>query len=179
MSIPPGISEVLLPRDDLNVVDLTLSIGTKSAPDLLAMPDSELFSKIASLITSEEHVTFLRSLSIPTAMQVEMIQERLENLSKDATNEEKPKSLVYPLSATPSPNIRLPLWVLEYWSKTHKIVENKDHWGPAIAWLKQKKNQEVIDILRELPWNLKYRTPDKELDNALNISDLASFCLEE
>ena len=68
MSIPPGISVVLLPRDDLNVIDLVdftiSSIGTKSAPDLLAtgMTDSKLFLKTASLITSKriasEHVIF-------------------------------------------------------------------------------------------------------------------------
>ena len=50
--------------------------------------------------------------------------------------------------------------------------------GPAIARLKQKKSQGVINLLtRELPW--KYRIPDKELGNALDISDLAPFCLEE
>ena len=180
MSIPPDISKVLLPQDDLNVVDLvdfTISKGTKSAPDLLVMQDSELFLKIASVITSEKHVAFLHSLAIPTAMQVGLIQERLEKVSED---EEIPKSLAYPLSATHSPgspNIRLPLWILEYWSKTYKAVESKDCWGPAIARLKQRKSQEVIDILRELPW--KYRTPDKELDNALDISDLALFCSEE
>ena len=64
MSIPSDISKVLLPQDDLNVVDLvdfTISKGTKSAPDLLVMQDSELFSKIASVITSEKHVAFLHS----------------------------------------------------------------------------------------------------------------------
>ena len=180
MSIPLGISKILLPQDDLNVIDLvnfaisTGSTDTKSAPNLLDIPDSQLFSKIASLITSEEHVTFLRTLSIPTAIQVELIQQRLEKASED---EEKPKSLVYPLSITPSSNIRLPLWVLDYWRKTYRIVENKDRWGSAIARLKQKKNQEVINLLRELPWN--YQTPDKELANALDISDLTLFCLEE
>lgn len=131
MSIPLGISKILLPQDDLNVIDLvnfaisTGSTDTKSAPNLLDIPDSQLFSKIASLITSEEHVTFLRTLSIPTAIQVELIQQRLEKASED---EEKPKSLVYPLSITPSSNIRLPLWVLEYWSKTYEIVDSKDRW---------------------------------------------------
>ena len=49
----------------INLVDFTISsIGTKSAPDLLAtgMTDSKLFLKTASLITSEriasEHVIF-------------------------------------------------------------------------------------------------------------------------
>ena len=38
MSIPPDVSKVLLPQDDLNVVDLvdfTIYKCTKSAPDLL------------------------------------------------------------------------------------------------------------------------------------------------
>lgn len=183
MNIPAGIYEVLLPQDDLNVVDLidfTISLGKNSAPNgpnLLAMPDSELFSKIASLITSEEHVAFLHSLSFPTVMEVEILQERLEKVSENKVDEEKPKSLVYPLSTTNSPNIRLPLWVLEYWRKSHRVVEHKGHWGPAIAWLKWKKSQETIDILREVPW--KYQTPDKELSNTLDISDLALFCSEK
>ena len=83
MSIPPDISKVLLSQDDLNVVDLvdfTISKGTKSAPDLLVMQDSELFSKIASVITSEKHVAFLHSLAIPTAMQVRLLQEKLKAL---------------------------------------------------------------------------------------------------
>ena len=50
MGIPSGISEVLLPQDDLNVVDLidfAIPQG-KHAPDLLAMDDSALFSKTGS-----------------------------------------------------------------------------------------------------------------------------------
>jgi hypothetical protein len=53
MGIPPEISEVLLPQDDLNVVELlnfSVTVG-KSSPALLAQPDSDLFSKIASRIT--------------------------------------------------------------------------------------------------------------------------------
>jgi hypothetical protein len=184
MGIPPGISEVLLPQDDLNVVELVnfslLSTGKSSpGPTLLALPDSELFSKIASLITGEEHVAFLHTLSIPTVTELGMLEERLEKVS-DSENEvddkEKPKSLVYPLVTHSSSNIRLPLWVLEYWSKVHEIAQNKGHWGPAIAWLKQKKSPETINILRDVPW--KYRTPDKELANALDISDLSLFCSE-
>ena len=179
MGIPPGISEVLLPRDDLNVVELinfAVSIP-KSCPSLLAMPDSKVFSKISSVITGEEHVSFLHTLSIPTITELETLEERLEKvLENELDDEEKPKSLVYPLVTANSSNIRLPLWVLEYWRKTHEIAWNKSHWGPAIAWLKQKKSQEAINILRSVPW--KYRTPDKELDNALDICDLSLFCSE-
>ena len=90
----------------------------------------------------------------------------------------KPKSLVYPLPTptTTSPSIRLPLWVLDYWSKAHTIPKQKDRWRPAISWLKQKKNHDAINALRQVPWN--YQTPDKELKNALDISDLALFCSE-
>ena len=134
MGIPHGISEILLPRNDLNVVDLVnfaIPLG-KHAPDLLALDDSTLFSKTGSLITSKEHVSFLHSLSIPTAMDVEFLQERLENVSKD---EEKPQSLVYPLPTATSPSIRLPLWVLE----GPQSSEQKEFWIPAVAWLKQRK----------------------------------------
>lgn len=180
MGIPLGISEVLLPQDDLNVVDFidfVIPLG-EHTPDLLAMDDSTLFSKIGSLITNKEHVSFLHSLSIPTARDVEVLQERLEKLSEDVAEQEKPKSLVYPLPnpITTSPSIRLPLWVLDYWSKAHTILEQKDLWRPAIAWLKQKKNHGIINALRQVPW--KYQTPDKELKNALDISDLALFCSE-
>jgi len=60
MGIPPGISEVLLPQDDLNVldfIDFVIPLG-EHTPDLLAMDDSTLFSKIGSLITNKEHVSF-------------------------------------------------------------------------------------------------------------------------
>jgi hypothetical protein len=180
MGIPPGISEVLLPQDDLNVVELvnfsiSESIG-KSSPTLLALPDSELFSKIASLITGEGHVAFLHTLSIPTVTELGMLEDRLEKVSEN--DEEKPKSLVYPLVTPSYSNIRLPLWVLEYWRKVHEIAQNKGHWAPAIDWLKQKnlKSAETINILRDVPW--KYRTPDRELANALDISDLSLFCSE-
>jgi len=178
MGITSGISEVLLPQDDLNVVDLidfAIPQG-KHAPDLLAMDDSALFSKTGSLITSKEHVSFLHSLSIPTAVDVEVLQDRLENVSNNEADQGKPKSLVYPLPTSTSSSIRLPLWVLDYWSKAHKILKQKDSWIPAILWSKQKKNHEVIEALRRLPWN--YRAPDKELNNALNICDLALFCSE-
>lgn len=101
MSIPPAISEALLPQDDLNVVDFidfVIPLG-EHTPDLLAMDDSTLFSKIGSLITNKEHVSFLHSLSIPTAGDVEVLQERLEKLSNNEAMpvQERPKSLVYPL----------------------------------------------------------------------------------
>jgi len=175
MGIPPGISEILLPQDNLNVVDLidfAIPLG-KHGPDLLALDNSTLFSKTRSLITSKEHVSFLNSLSIPTAVDVEFLQERLENMSE---NEEKPQSLVYPLPTATSPSIRLPLWVLEYWSKAHEVLEQKEFWIPAVAWLKQRKNHEALNTLRQVPWN--YHTPDTELKNALDISDLALLCSE-
>ena len=179
MGIPTGISEVLLPQDNLNVVELlnfSVSIGT-SSPTLLALPDSKLFSKITSLITGEAHVAFLHTLSIPSVVELGILEERLEKVSEnEVDDEEKPQSLVYPI-VTGSSNIRLPLWVLEYWRKLHEIAQNKDHWGPAIAWLKRMKSPETVNILKEVPW--KYQTPDKELANALNISNLSLFCSEE
>jgi hypothetical protein len=182
MGIPPGISQVLLPQDDLNVVELlkfSITVG-KSSPTrtLLAQPDSELFSKTASRITGEEHVAFLHTLSIPTITELGILEERLEKVSKKVDEEEKPKSLVYPLVNAGSSNIRLPLWILEYWSRLHEIAVDKELWGPAIAWLKQKKSDsEAVNILKEVPW--RYQTPDKELANAINISDLSLFCSEE
>jgi hypothetical protein len=179
MGIPLGISEILLPRDDLNVVDLldfAIPIG-KHAPELLDLDDNTLFSKIGSLITCEKHISFLHSLSIPTAADIEILLERLENAAENADDQEKPKSLVYPLPTATSPNIRLPLWVLEYWRKVHVVLLQKDFWSPAVTWLKLKKNHEVVNALRQVPWN--YRTTDKELNNALDISDLALFCSEQ
>jgi hypothetical protein len=181
MSIPLGISEILLPQDDLNVVDLVdFLIPTmlgKHAPDLLALDNNTLFSKIGSLITSEKHISFLHSLSIPTAADIEIILERLENAAENPDDQEKPKSLVYPLPTATCPNIRLPLWVLEYWRRVHVILVQKDSWSPAVTWLKRKKNYEVINALRQVPWN--YRPTNKELNNALDISDLALFCSEQ
>jgi len=112
MAIPQGISEVLLPQDNLNVVDLmdfAIPLG-ENVPDLLVMDDPTLFSEISSLITGKEHVSFLHSLSIPSVREVEILQDRLENMSKNKEDEEKIKSLVYPLSNHTAPSIRLPLW---------------------------------------------------------------------
>ena len=182
MSISPAISEALLPQDDLNVVDFIDFVIPldEHTPDLLAMDDSTLFSKIGSLITNKEHVSFLHSLSIPTAGDVEVLQEWLEKLSKNEAMpvQERPKSLVYPLPTltTTSLSIWLPLWILNYWSKAHTIPKQKDIWRPAIAWSKLKKNHEIINALWQLPWN--YQILDKELKNALNIPNLALFCSE-
>jgi hypothetical protein len=157
MGIPPGISQTLLPQDDLNVVELVnFSVSVrKSSLTLLSQPDSELFSKIASRIAGEEHFAFLRMLSIPTVTELKILEERLEKVSEiEVDDEEKPKSLVYPLVNTGSSNIWLPFWVLEYWSKMHEIAQNKDHWGPAIAWLKWKKSPDseaAMNILKEVP----------------------------
>ena len=61
-------------------------------------------------------------------------------------------------------------------STTGSRPTQKDFWKPAVAWLKLKNNHAVINALRQLPWN--YQPPDKELKNALDISDLALFCSE-
>ena len=53
-------------------------------------------------------------------MELEILEERpgLKKLSEKAVDDEdKPKSLVYPLVNAGSSNIRLPLWLLEYWRK--------------------------------------------------------------
>ena len=107
MGIPPGISEILLPQDDLNVVDLVdfaIPIG-KHTPDLLALDNNTLFSKIESLITCKKHISFLHSLSIPTAAYIVILLERLENATENPDDQEKPKSIVYPLPTTSCPNI--------------------------------------------------------------------------
>jgi len=53
MPIPPKIHDTLLPKADLNVVDLCwFSIPeAKNGPELHTLPDEKLFSKMASMVT--------------------------------------------------------------------------------------------------------------------------------
>jgi hypothetical protein len=91
------VSQVTPPDESIEMVQYSISTASgKSCPTLLALPDSKLFSKIASLITGEEHVAFLHTLSIPTIIELGILEERLEKVSGNEENdEEKPKSLVY------------------------------------------------------------------------------------
>ena len=77
MPIPSKISETLLPKADLNVVDLChFSIPKdKDCPDLLALSDKEIFSSMQSMVT-DGYVAFLQSLPMPTTPQVEILHHQ-------------------------------------------------------------------------------------------------------
>ena len=167
MAIPSKIAETLLPKNDLNVVDLChFSIPKdKDCPDLLSLSNKEIFSATASMVT-DGYIAFLQSLPMPTTLQVEILQERLNDYKKEISVQSL--SYCYRVSI-----LRLPLWVLDYWMEANIILEQKQKWSPAIDWLKRRKEHEAIRLLTELPW--KYQMPKSMGDH---IADLAVLCSE-
>ena len=139
MPIPNNISLILLPKSDLNVLDLChfsipsspkmLLVGPgatsgSSPPLLLPYPDAELFLNRASMV-GEGHITFLQSLPRPSSNEVEMLEERLVKY-KDNNKEISIHSILYHHNAMDN---RLPLWVLEYWKVADKVHKEKLHIG--------------------------------------------------
>lgn len=169
IAIPPNISHVLLPEDTLNILALSkFSVPSqKNAPNLLALYDNDLFSKTASLIEKEDQVAFLQSLAMPSTTDIAKLRDRRDIAL--AYNEEI-QALSYPLSAL---KVRLPLWILEYWTKAHHVLEAKDAWCAAISWLRGQKHQEAINLLTQLPWAQKM--PKRMADE---VADLALLCSE-
>lgn len=176
MPILNNISLILLPKPNLNVLDLC-HFSTPSSPKmpqasgpplLFSYPDAELFSNRVSMV-GEGHVAFLQSLPRPSSKEVETLEERLVKY-KDNNKEITIQSILYRHNAT---DIRLPLWVLEYWKAADEIHKEKLHWEPAIEWLRRKKQFEAIELLSQVPWT--YRLPRTMGDH---ISDLALLCSE-
>ena len=80
MPIPSGISQILLPKSDLNILDLS-HFSIPSSPNiplgssgLLTYPDAKLFSNRASMV-GESHVAFLQSLPMPSSREVKTLEE--------------------------------------------------------------------------------------------------------
>jgi len=115
MPIPSNISETLLPKPDLNVVDLCRFTipQDKDCPDLLALSDKEIFSTMVSMVT-DGYVAFLQSLPMPTPPQLETLQERLNEYKKE--NSVQSLSYCFRVSI-----LRLPLWVLDYWMEANIV----------------------------------------------------------
>lgn len=171
MPIPSGISQILLPKSDLNILDLS-HFSIPSSPNiplgssgLLTYPDAELFSNRASMV-GESHVAFLQSLPMPSSREVETLEGRFVTHMKSNSIH----SILYRRDTV---DIRLPLWVLEYWKIANEVREEKLLWEPAIEWLRKKKHFEAIGLLGQFPWT--YQLPRAMGDH---VSDLALLCSE-
>jgi Ulp1 protease family, C-terminal catalytic domain len=174
MPIPSGIFQILLPKSDLNVLDLShFSIPSSpnaSGPALLPYPDSELFSNLASMV-GEGHVAFLRALPMPSLKEVKNLEMRFIKYRDSNKNHDNPiQSILYRHNAL---DIRLPLWVLEYWKAANEVHRERLHWEPAIEWLRKKKHYEAIELLSQVPWT--YQLPRTM---GYYVSDLAPLCSE-
>ncbi|KAF8908656.1 hypothetical protein CPB84DRAFT_1822166 [Gymnopilus junonius] len=123
-AIPLSISEILIPEDSLNVVDLsTFPVPSdKNAPKLLDLTDDMLFLETASLIQDEQRVAFLQSLAMPTGEETLEIRKR-RGVALEAN--QTIQSLVYPHG---NMDICLPLWIVEYWLEANYILEAKIQW---------------------------------------------------
>ena len=177
MLIPSGIAQILLPKSDLNVLDLShFSIPSPPKTDSPALlhsyPDAELFSNLASMV-GEGHVAFLQSLPMPSSKEVETLEVRLDKYSSAVIDSEKNNPIRSILYCHNSLNIRLPLWVLEYWKAANEVHKEKIHWDRAIEWLKRKKHHDAIGLLSQLPWT--YQLPRTM---GYRVSDLVPLCSE-
>jgi hypothetical protein len=176
MPIPSSVSQILLPKSDLNVLDLShFSVPGSPRLDrpalLLSYPDAELFSNLASMV-GEDHVAFLQSLPMPSSKEVEILELRFVKYKDTDTCKNNPiQSILYRHNAL---DIRLPLWVLEYWKAANEVHEEKLNWEPAIEWLRRKKHYEAIGLLSQIPWT--YQLPKTM---GYRVSDLAPLCSEK
>ncbi|KAF8958078.1 hypothetical protein BDZ97DRAFT_1923979 [Flammula alnicola] len=174
MSIPPEIAEIILPDSTLNVVDLSeFTIPPKTnPPDLPALPDTDLFSTQSNLVKSKDNIAFLQGLSMPSLIHIQQVQKRLTNYSSHLPTPNALQSLNYPI--TPTQNLRLPLWVLDYWRQVYQIVEHQKRWSEAIKWLRNMKSMGAVNMLTEVPW--MYRMPIEFGDS---VTDLIPLCSEK
>jgi hypothetical protein len=176
MPIPSSVSQILLPKSDLHVLDLSrFSVPSSPRIDgpalLLSYPDAELFSNLASML-GEDHVAFLQSLPMPSSKEVELLEVRyVKHRDSDSHKNNPIQSILYRHNAL---DIRLPLWVLEYWKAANEVYEEKLRWEPAIEWLKRKKHYEAIGLLSQVPWT--YQLPRTM---GYRVSDLAPLCSEK
>src|SRR6266478_4654571 len=67
------------------------------------------------------------------------------------------RSIKSPLPS--NPNLRFPLWVMDFWNKAVEVVEQRDQWRAAGDWLSTRiQNSEIHEagsLLERVPWGLR------------------------
>jgi len=72
--------------------------------------------------------------------------------------------------------IRLPFWVLDYWTISYQILEEKRIWKQAVEWLQQRNQTLVIKALRGIPWGCEL---PREFVDGVAVSVLARLFSED
>ncbi|KAG6847070.1 hypothetical protein H0H93_010349, partial [Arthromyces matolae] len=165
-SPPEYIYGSILPYNTLNILDL-LKFPTPpldTAPKLRS--DDTIFSSRSSMIDSEVSVRALLKLPIPPLKDINHLLLRVETAIE--------KGLVsIDYEYNDGTNMKLPLWVLEYWKAIYDVVEAKTRWSSARNWLEQRaEGKQVIEMLSQLPW--KYDLPRAMGGNSLSLACYAS-----
>lgn len=169
----------LLPCPMLNVVDLSefnVPIEIQSTEKMLSLSDSDIYSQVRSSVQTD-HLAFIRALAMPTLYNITMLKERLRQYllalaPKDGDLD--PTLAVQSINYTSGKaDIRLLLWILDYWTEAHKVLVHKDMWKTAIRWLKTKKNHGAITALTEVPWTYNVV---KAVGASEGMADLADLC---
>ena len=66
------------------------------------------------------------------------------------------QSFVYPQGThTSGGGIRLPFWVLDYWTISQEVSKEKQIWTQAVNWLKRGNQTTVINMLGGIPWSFE------------------------
>lgn len=169
----------LLPCAMLNVVDLSeFKVPTEILPieKLLSLANSDIYSQVPSSVQID-HMAFIRALTMPTLLDIATLKERLHQYISTLGNEDShldPALTIQSINYTSGKSdIRLPLWILDYWIDAHKVLVHKRMWQTAISWLKTKKNHGAITALTEVPWTYNVV---KAVSASEGMADLAGLC---
>ncbi|KAI0068562.1 hypothetical protein BV25DRAFT_1895794, partial [Artomyces pyxidatus] len=154
--IPPEFNSKLLPDNALKSSQLRcfpLPPLLDIPPALLKQPT--LFVKQRSYF-SAENVWLLLGRPIPSREDVDTMLELGRILpALDAGN----VSICYPIKTMTEANLKMPIWVLTYWYKVHRIMEAKSEWAAALTWVEQRLHQgpefsRAKELLEDWPWNI-------------------------
>jgi len=171
LAIPVQIADVLVPKENLNIIDL-LEYNIPLIDytlNLQSLPSTNLLSNLPSSTANVDQALLLHTLAMPSKEEIEALQHLFL----------KPyQSFIYPNQKKHAPGngIRLPFWVLDYWTICHKVSKEKQIWAQAIAWLKQGNQSSIINALGGIPW--LFELP-REFGDGKKTSSLARLFSED
>jgi hypothetical protein len=142
--IPVRISNILLPSPRLSIIDF---IHFPTPPNILGRHLSAtptIFSEAPSAITDERNAIALRRLPRPSSDDIIQCRKLLE-----ADTTKKYQSIDYPISE--HTNLKVPIWVFDFWEALERICEEKVLWLAVEKQLKKEGAHDILDLLSTIP----------------------------
>ena len=171
LAIPVQITDVLVPKENLNILDLleyNIPLINYTL-NLQSLPPTNLLSNLPSSMANVDQALLLHTLAMPSKEEIEALR---------CLFLEPYQFFIYPNQKKHAPEngIRLPFWVLDYWIICHEVSQEKQIWAQATAWLKQGNQLAIINALGGIPW--LFELP-REFGDGKKTSSLARLFSED